>query len=224
MKLPFHINGKGKLVNKDDFFGGIISKYLRTQAGRQALAQAMIQPILRQLDYQGIARRALMVEPMPEGGASYYFNKIEELPKFKHDKFVITPRGKLSSRKDYYYYGFNAGKVIMPTFEVFQNPTIRISDVKRRRFNLIDRKVQQARFEIMAQEDVAIFAVLDGYMGSAPPVERIGPLPMPEGWDSGPDDFWCEGCGEPRYKCYCDNVCPYGCGKWEKDCLGECQE
>lgn len=32
--------------------------------------------------------------------------------------------------------------------------------------------------------------------------------------------FWCEGCGEPRYKCYCDNVCEF-CGKLEKDCIAE---
>jgi hypothetical protein len=33
---------------------------------------------------------------------------------------------------------------------------------KRRRFNVIDRAVQKARQEIMAQEDAAIFAILDG--------------------------------------------------------------
>lgn len=34
------------------------------------------------------------------------------------------------------------------------------------------------------------------------------------------ESFWCEGCGEPRYKCYCDNVCKF-CGKLEKDCIAE---
>jgi hypothetical protein len=33
---------------------------------------------------------------------------------------------------------------------------------RRRRFNVIDRAVQKARQEIMAQEDAAIFAILDG--------------------------------------------------------------
>jgi hypothetical protein len=32
---------------------------------------------------------------------------------------------------------------------------------KRRRFNVIDRAVQKARWEIMAQEDAAIFAAID---------------------------------------------------------------
>jgi hypothetical protein len=133
MNLPFHINGKGKLVNKEDF-SSFISKYIGSSASRQSLAQAMIQPIRRQLDYQGIARRVFTVEPMPEGGAAYYFNHAtEELPKFKHDLFVITPRGKLRTREDYRLWG-NSQRVTVPTFEIVQNPTIRISDVKRRRF------------------------------------------------------------------------------------------
>ena len=33
-------------------------------------------------------------------------------------------------------------------------------------------------------------------------------------------DFWCDGCGEPRYKCYCDEECPF-CDKKLKDCIGD---
>jgi hypothetical protein len=32
--------------------------------------------------------------------------------------------------------------------------------------------------------------------------------------------FWCNGCGEPKYKCYCDEQCPT-CDKKLKDCIGE---
>ncbi len=52
-------------------------------------------------------------------------------------------------------------RVVVPTFELFSNPTVRISEVRRRRFNVIDRAVQKARQEIMAQEDANIFAALD---------------------------------------------------------------
>jgi hypothetical protein len=50
--------------------------------------------------------------------------------------------------------------VTLPTFDIVSNPTVRLSDV-RRRFNLIDRAVQKARQEIMAQEDSSIFDALD---------------------------------------------------------------
>jgi hypothetical protein len=41
------------------------------------------------------------------------------------------------------------------------NPTVRISEVKRRRFNVIDRAQQKARQEIQAQEDANIFSAID---------------------------------------------------------------
>lgn len=34
------------------------------------------------------------------------------------------------------------------------------------------------------------------------------------------ENFWCEGCLEPRYKCYCNEDCPY-CDKKLKDCIAE---
>lgn len=48
----------------------------------------------------------------------------------------INSHGKLVEK-------LNAGRVIVPTFEIYQNPTIRIDDVKQRRFNLIDRKTKK---------------------------------------------------------------------------------
>lgn len=34
------------------------------------------------------------------------------------------------------------------------------------------------------------------------------------------ESFWCDGCGEPRYKCYCDEDCPH-CGKKLLICIAE---
>jgi hypothetical protein len=45
----------------------LISRAIMTQEGKVALAQAMANPIRRNLDYQGIARRALVVDPLPQG-------------------------------------------------------------------------------------------------------------------------------------------------------------
>jgi hypothetical protein len=49
----------------------------------------------------------------------------------------------------------------VPEFEVVSNPTVRIAEVKRRRFNVIDRAQQKARQEIQAQEDANVFAALE---------------------------------------------------------------
>ncbi len=32
--------------------------------------------------------------------------------------------------------------------------------------------------------------------------------------------FWCDGCGEPTYKCYCDEDCKT-CNKKLKDCIAD---
>lgn len=42
----------------------LISRAIMTQEGKIALAQAMANPIRRNLDYHGIARRALVVDPL----------------------------------------------------------------------------------------------------------------------------------------------------------------
>jgi len=52
-------------------------------------------------------------------------------------------------------------RVTFPQFELYSNPSIKLSDVRTRRFDLIDRKVQKARQEIMSQEDSMIFDILD---------------------------------------------------------------
>ena len=71
MKLPFEINCRGKLAEKDTL-QGVIAKFIASSGGRSALAASMINPIRRNLDYQGIARRAFPVDQLPQGALPYY--------------------------------------------------------------------------------------------------------------------------------------------------------
>jgi hypothetical protein len=43
-----------------------ITKLLKTPEGKQQLAESMAAPIRQRLDYAGVARRAMVVEPLPE--------------------------------------------------------------------------------------------------------------------------------------------------------------
>jgi hypothetical protein len=43
----------------------IITQALETDEGRQALAQAMVEPIRRSLEYQAVGRKILMVDELP---------------------------------------------------------------------------------------------------------------------------------------------------------------
>jgi hypothetical protein len=124
--------------------------------GMAALAASMIMPLRRRLDYQGLARKVLHVEPLPQGAPPYYEKDIDiasmVVEDFHHKFYRIDKNGKAGRRRN---------RVTLPSFEVYSSPTIKISDVKQRRFNLIDRDVRKARQQLMSREDAAAFKALD---------------------------------------------------------------
>ncbi len=127
----------------------LISKAIFTQDGKVALAQAMANPIRRNLDYMGIARRVLVLDPLPQGALPVYDRDIDV------SAVVVASNGTAPESRVF------AERITVPEFEVVCNPTVRIHEVRRRRFNVIDRAIQKARQEIQAQEDANIFAALD---------------------------------------------------------------
>lgn len=50
----------------------VIANMLRSQEGRSQLAASMVAPLRRRLDYQGVARQVLLVDPLPEGALPTY--------------------------------------------------------------------------------------------------------------------------------------------------------
>lgn len=133
----------------------MIHQALSTQEGKIALGQAMANPIRRNLDYQGVGRKALVVDPLPQGALPIYDRDIDV------SAVVISSNGAVPESRVF------GDRVTVPEFEVVSNPTVRIAEVKRRRFNVIDRAQQKARQEIQAQEDANVFAALDFASDSA---------------------------------------------------------
>lgn len=132
----------------------MIKQALLTQEGKIALGQAMATPIRRNLDYQGVGRKALVVDPLPQGALPSYDRDIDV------SAVIISSNGSAPESR------VVGDRIMIPEFEVVSNPTVRIAEVKRRRFNVIDRAQQKARQEIQAQEDANVFAALD-FAGSA---------------------------------------------------------
>eukprot|EP00697_Spironema_sp_BW2_P005666 gnl/Spiro4/17904_TR9539_c0_g1_i1.p1 gnl/Spiro4/17904_TR9539_c0_g1~~gnl/Spiro4/17904_TR9539_c0_g1_i1.p1 ORF type:complete len:336 (+),score=30.42 gnl/Spiro4/17904_TR9539_c0_g1_i1:509-1516(+) len=127
----------------------LISRAISSTEGKLVLAQAMANPIRKNLDYHGIARRALVVDPLPQGALPVYDRDIDVTA------VVVSSNGSAPESRVF------GDRVTVPEFEIMSNPTVRIAEVKRRRFNVIDRAVQKARQELMAQEDANVFAALD---------------------------------------------------------------
>ena len=127
----------------------MIKRALTSSEGKIALGQAMANPIRRNLDYQGVGRRVLVVDPLPQGALPVYDRDIDVAA------VVISSNGSAPESRVF------SDRLTIPEFDVVSNPTVRIAEVKRRRFNVIDRAQQKARQEIQAQEDANIFAALD---------------------------------------------------------------
>lgn len=129
----------------------LISQALSTPAGRTRLAQSMMNPLQQRMDYAGIARRAFVVEPLPEGALPIY----EAQPHYDVTEADRNGDAPTSPNIESFVIGENeppkplkGHRVLFPLFELVSNPTINFQQVRERRYNLIDRAQDLARQEI----------------------------------------------------------------------------
>jgi hypothetical protein len=127
----------------------MIKRALLTEEGKIALGQAMALPIRTNLDYKGVARRALVVDPLATGALPVYERDINV------SAVVVSSNGSAPESV------IHGDRVTIPEFEIVSNPVVRIREVRQRRFNVIERAVQKARQEIQAVEDAHVFSALD---------------------------------------------------------------
>lgn len=127
----------------------LISRHIRTASGRAILAASMTQPLRSRRDYTAVGRRTFLVEQLPDGALPIY-DKDPDVT-----AYVIGEEGEniLAVTKP--------RRVIFPLFEIASNPEIPITQIKERRFDLIERSQQLAKAEIQAAEDERTFAILD---------------------------------------------------------------
>lgn len=111
-------------------------------------------PIRISLDYQGVGRKLLVVDPLPQGALPVYDKDVDA------KAVVISKRGQAPTQI------IEGERVQVPTFEIVSYPQVRFSQVKERRFNVIDRAQQRAKSDIMAVEDQEIFNLLDSAAGA----------------------------------------------------------
>ncbi len=127
----------------------IISEYIKTAAGRAKLAASMIQPLRLRRDYTAVGRKTFLVEQLPDGALPIY-DKDPDVT-----AFVVGEEGEniLAIQKP--------RRVIFPLFEIASNPEIPLTQIKERRFDLIERSQDLAKAQIQAAEDERVFVVLD---------------------------------------------------------------
>ena len=127
----------------------IVAMALETNEGKTALAQAMVEPIKNSLMYQAIGRKLLLVDELPQG----------VLPRYERDvtakSFVVGKRGAVPTSE------IEAEELLVPTFEIAANPVIRYSEVKARRFYIVDRAQIRAKDSLQRQEDTEVYKVIN---------------------------------------------------------------
>jgi HK97 family phage major capsid protein len=127
----------------------IISDYIKTPGGRAKLAASMTQPLRLRRDYTAVGRKTFLVEQLPDGALPIY-DKDPDVT-----AYVVGEEGQniLAITKP--------RRVIFPLFEIACNPEIPLTQIKERRFDLIERAQDLGRAQIQAAEDERVFAVLD---------------------------------------------------------------
>ena len=126
----------------------IIAQALQTEEGRVALAQAMVEPIRRSLEYQAVGRKLLMIDELPQGALARYERDVAAIA------HVIAKRGAVPNQIQ------EGEEIIVPTFEIAAHPTVRLSEIKARRFYIVDRAQIKAKEAIQKEEDSNIFTAL----------------------------------------------------------------
>jgi len=127
----------------------LISEYIGSAAGRAKLAASMTQPLRLRRDYMAVGRKAFLVEQLPDGALPIY-DKDPDVT-----AFVVGEEGEniIAVTKP--------RRVIFPLFEIASNPEIPLTQVKERRFDLIERAQDLARAQIQAAEDERVFTTMD---------------------------------------------------------------
>lgn len=127
----------------------ILSKFVRTAAGRQKIAASMIAPLRKQRDYSAVGRKAFYVEQLPDGALPIYDKDADVTA------YVVGEEGDSISSV------VKPRRVLFPLFEITALPEIPLTEIKARRFDLIERAVDKGTAEIMAEEDRKLFALMD---------------------------------------------------------------
>jgi hypothetical protein len=140
----------------------LIAQALETDEGRVALAQAMVEPIRRSLEYQAVGRKLLMVDELPQGALARYERDIRSVA------VVLARRGGVPEEIE------EGEEVVVPTFEIAVHPTIRLAEIKARRFYIVDRAQIKAKEAIQKEEDSNIFTALLAAVDSAHTVVATG--------------------------------------------------
>jgi hypothetical protein len=156
----------------------MLGQLLKTAGGRQKLAASLGPSLRRRRDYMSIARKALMVETLPDGALPIYDKEFDTAAMTVGsapggsfvEAFVVGEEGGDIVRVT------KPKRVTVPTFEIVSNPMIPITQIKERRFDLVARSLNLAKAEVGAAEDGYVFTLFDAVATAAAGKAQTDPV------------------------------------------------
>jgi hypothetical protein len=124
------------VVNQDNVWEALF-----TESGQRAVGAQMAVPIRKELDYQGQARKFFEIDVLAQGQIARY------------DKDIDTPSYVVAKRATVAEYLIEGEYVEPSTWEIFSPASIRLSEIQKRRFNVLDRAQERIRIATNLQED-----------------------------------------------------------------------
>ena len=152
----------------------IIGRMLSSAEGRNRLAQSMIQPLRRRLDYNSLCRRIFRVDPLPDGALPIYEGD-------SNHSYGVSEDGENVTSLD-----GSQGRVSIPMFNIETNPQVPLSSVIQRRFSTIDR-AQDLTFNeiesIETRDGLSILEVVTDYERRIITCSEISPSVLTEAFN-----------------------------------------
>lgn len=135
----------GNIQQKEEAFN-----YLLTgPKGLQKLSYAMTGPLKELLDYHGVGRRLLKVDPIPQGEVPIYDKDIPE--------FASVSIGALGQPA---VVETRAKRILFPTMSLAKNAKVPYEEIQVRRYPVFDRAKERVAISMAIAEDREIFKLL----------------------------------------------------------------
>lgn len=133
-----------------------MTKMLLSKQGRNRVAAEISEPLRQLRDYESVGRRAFQIDPLPDGALPIYDKDVET------PAFVVGEEGRSIQRV------IHGERIMIAPFEIASNPTIPFTQVKERRFDVLNRIKTKTRSEIFRKEDSLIFQSMDAATATNP--------------------------------------------------------
>lgn len=141
--------------------------------GLKRVAYAMQGPLKELLDYHGLGRRLLKVDPIPQGEIPVYDKDISEFASVRVANYGAPPQVETRVKR-----------ILFPTMQLARNARVPYEDIQIRRYPIFDRAKERIAISMAIAEDREIFNLLNvaSLVGPNDPVAL------------GTDDFLARSC------------------------------